>query len=266
MRVLRERIAVVSASVSRSLRPELPALDVVLTGRHAALETWWHEYTDDDRDRGPGPAGRRRLRWRRLRRATVRAAVRRRAPAGAVGPGAHGRARAPADGRTGRRPGPRGPGAAAGRLAALAADPSVPPLVLVTHHVEEIPPGVTHAALLRAGRMVAAGPIDEVLTGGAVSRRSEWTSGRPPTVDGRPGPHRGCVTRRVARREQPRPTGVALGERVGRGRTHVRGAIRRPGRGRSPTSGSTRCVRGRGSRRAGSSTPPRCDPSRSAGT
>ena len=39
-----------------------------------------------------------------------------------------------------------------GRLAALAGDPAVPPLVLVTHHVEEIPPGVTHAALMREAR------------------------------------------------------------------------------------------------------------------
>ena len=50
MRELRRRIAVVSASVTRTLRPELPALDVVLTGRHAALETWWHRYTPQDRD------------------------------------------------------------------------------------------------------------------------------------------------------------------------------------------------------------------------
>jgi iron complex transport system ATP-binding protein len=51
----------------------------------------------------------------------------------------------------------------------LAADPGVPPLVLVTHHLEEIPAGTTHAALLRAGRMVAAGPIDTVLDAAAVS-------------------------------------------------------------------------------------------------
>ena len=44
------------------------------------------------------------------------------------------------------------------RLASLAADPAVPPLVLVTHHLEEIPPGVTHAALMRGARMVGAGP------------------------------------------------------------------------------------------------------------
>ena len=51
-----------------------------------------------------------------------------------------------------------------GRLATLAGDPAVPPLVLVTHHLEELPPGVTHAALLRSGRLVATGPVDEVLT------------------------------------------------------------------------------------------------------
>jgi iron complex transport system ATP-binding protein len=36
--------------------------------------------------------------------------------------------------------------------------------VLVSHHVEEIPPGFTHALLLRQGRVVAQGPIDEVVT------------------------------------------------------------------------------------------------------
>ncbi|MEU6220644.1 ATP-binding cassette domain-containing protein [Streptomyces sp. NPDC047022] len=41
--------------------------------------------------------------------------------------------------------------------------------VLVTHHLEELPPTVTHASLLRAGRCVAAGPADAVLTGELVS-------------------------------------------------------------------------------------------------
>ena len=49
-------------------------------------------------------------------------------------------------------------------LSELARDRRSPVLVLVTHHVEEIPPGFTHALLLRQGRVVAAGPIDEVLT------------------------------------------------------------------------------------------------------
>ena len=37
-------------------------------------------------------------------------------------------------------------------------------VVIATHHLEEIPPSTTHAALLRRGRPTAAGPIDEVLT------------------------------------------------------------------------------------------------------
>jgi iron complex transport system ATP-binding protein len=55
-------------------------------------------------------------------------------------------------------------------LAALAADPATPPMVLVTHHTEEIPPGVTHAALLREGRTVATGAVGDVLTDELVSR------------------------------------------------------------------------------------------------
>lgn len=49
-------------------------------------------------------------------------------------------------------------------LAEYAAAPGSPAIVMVTHHVEEIPPGVTHALLLREGRAVARGPIAEVLT------------------------------------------------------------------------------------------------------
>jgi iron complex transport system ATP-binding protein len=51
------------------------------------------------------------------------------------------------------------------RLSTLAADPQSPALVLVTHHVEEIPPGFDRALLLRQGTVVAQGAIHEVLTG-----------------------------------------------------------------------------------------------------
>lgn len=50
------------------------------------------------------------------------------------------------------------------RLSALAMDPDAPASVLVTHHVEEIPPGFTHALLLREGSVVAQGLLDDVLT------------------------------------------------------------------------------------------------------
>ncbi|WP_144723389.1 ABC transporter ATP-binding protein [Cellulosimicrobium sp. TH-20] len=51
-----------------------------------------------------------------------------------------------------------------GALAELAGDPASPVLVLVTHHVEEIPPGFTHVLLLKDGVVHTAGPIREVLT------------------------------------------------------------------------------------------------------
>ena len=50
------------------------------------------------------------------------------------------------------------------RLSALALDPDAPAMVLVTHHVEEIPPGFTHALLLREGKVVAQGLVDDVIT------------------------------------------------------------------------------------------------------
>ncbi|SDD18670.1 ABC transporter ATP-binding protein [Nocardioides lianchengensis] len=49
-------------------------------------------------------------------------------------------------------------------LSVLAYDPDSPATVLVSHHVEEIPPGFSHALLLREGRVMAAGLLDDVLT------------------------------------------------------------------------------------------------------
>jgi iron complex transport system ATP-binding protein len=50
------------------------------------------------------------------------------------------------------------------RLTRFADDPDAPASVLVTHHVEELPPGITHALLLRDGAVVAAGLVTDVLT------------------------------------------------------------------------------------------------------
>jgi iron complex transport system ATP-binding protein len=66
-----------------------------------------------------------------------------------------------------------------GRLAELALDPDAPALVLVTHHVEEIPSGFTHALLLREGMAVAQGPLPATVTGEHLSK----TFGLPLTVD-----------------------------------------------------------------------------------
>ncbi len=49
-------------------------------------------------------------------------------------------------------------------LSVLAMDEYSPATILVSHHVEEIPPGFTHALMLRDGRVTAAGPLPEVMT------------------------------------------------------------------------------------------------------
>ena len=50
------------------------------------------------------------------------------------------------------------------RLDELARDEAAPAMVMVTHHLEEVPDGFTHALLLREGRVVAAGPVGHVMT------------------------------------------------------------------------------------------------------
>jgi iron complex transport system ATP-binding protein len=50
------------------------------------------------------------------------------------------------------------------RLTAFGEDPDAPASVLVTHHVEEIPPSISHVMLLRDGAVVAAGLAPDVLT------------------------------------------------------------------------------------------------------
>jgi iron complex transport system ATP-binding protein len=50
------------------------------------------------------------------------------------------------------------------RLSTLAADPDAPAMVVVTHHVEEIPDGFTHALLLRDGGVVAQGLLKDTVT------------------------------------------------------------------------------------------------------
>jgi iron complex transport system ATP-binding protein len=50
------------------------------------------------------------------------------------------------------------------RLGDLAADPDAPALVLVTHHVEEVPPGFSHCLMLSEGEVIASGLLPDVLT------------------------------------------------------------------------------------------------------
>jgi len=167
-RELRRRVGYAGAGLEAAIDPGLTALDVVVTARYAALGPWWHTYSDDDRSRagelltaiGVGElAGR---------------------PFGQLSTGERRRvqiARA-------LMPAPDllildEPGASLDLgaretlvrdLAGLAAAPTPSAIVLVTHHVEEIPAGFGHALVLTAGRVVAAGAIDQTLTGTVITQ------------------------------------------------------------------------------------------------
>lgn len=55
------------------------------------------------------------------------------------------------------------------RFSAFAADPHAPAMVIVTHHIEEIPAGTTHALILHNGKIAASGPVAEVITSEHIS-------------------------------------------------------------------------------------------------
>ena len=55
-------------------------------------------------------------------------------------------------------------------LEVLSSTDGAPVLVMVSHHVEEIPPGFTHVLMLRDGRVVARGPLEDTLTAEALGQ------------------------------------------------------------------------------------------------
>ncbi|CAB4707475.1 MAG: ATP-binding cassette domain-containing protein [Actinobacteria bacterium] len=167
VRQLRRRIGLASAALSQQFRTDLRAIDIVMTARYAALEPWWHEYTDDDREHARAC----------LARMGVEAYAER--PIYTLSSGEQQRvflarslmndpglvlldepsARRDLGGRE----------QLGGALSELVDDPTSPPLILVTHHVDEVPNGMTHALLLRSGRVVSVGPIAQALTAETLS-------------------------------------------------------------------------------------------------
>lgn len=166
IRPLRPRIGFTSAGFADMLRPQLIAADVVMTARYGALEPWWHTY--DDADRAKARRELDRLGVAHLAERTF----------GTLSSGERQRVLLARSLMT--DPGillldePTAALDLAGRedlvagLAGLATEPDTPPMILVTHHVEEIPPGFTHVVMLAEGRVLAEGPIEETLTAEAL--------------------------------------------------------------------------------------------------
>jgi iron complex transport system ATP-binding protein len=162
VRRVRERIGWSSASFADMLRPALEAVEIVMTARYAALEPWWHQYDDADRERAAGLLDRVGIgHLERRQFGTLSSGERQRVllartlmndpgivlldePTAALD-------------LVGREE-------LVATLDALALDPSTPPVVMVTHHVEEIPSSFTHALLMRQGSVTAQGRVDDVLT------------------------------------------------------------------------------------------------------
>lgn len=167
VRRLRERIGLVSSALVKKLVSEITAADVVVSGRRGALEPWWQPYTEADRARahellgeaGFGYVADRRFGWLSdgerqqvlLARALMNDPELLLLDEPAAGLDVGGRERLLA------------------WMTALAAEAAHPPTVMVTHHLEEVPVGATHALLLRDGGIVAAGEVAATLTSAALS-------------------------------------------------------------------------------------------------
>ena len=162
LRLLRSRVGVVSHAVADRLPPSATALAVVLTGGRGVLAPWWASPNEADRVRGSqilaalGCAGlvdrafgscsqgeRQRVLLARSLFVEHPLLLLDEPCAGVDLPGREALVLA---------------------LTALARSANSPTTVHVSHTLEELPPTTSHALLLRGGEMVAAGPIEDVMT------------------------------------------------------------------------------------------------------
>ena len=163
VRTLRERIAFSSPALAAALVPAMTAREVVMTARYAALAPWWHEYTAVDAARAEGLLDRFRcVHLADHAFSTLSAGERQRVLLARTlmnEPGIVLLDEPTAGLDVGGRE----------ELVADLARWRGPPLVLVTHHVEEIPPNFTHALVLRKGHESASGALRQTVTSDILS-------------------------------------------------------------------------------------------------
>lgn len=183
VRELRRRLGYAGAGPAAMVRTEFPAIEIVVTGKHAAfVDSRWHHYEDDDWTKAHATLERLHAGHLADRQfATLSAGEKQRVLI------ARSLMTDPDllmldEATTGLDLGARERMVAS--LEDIAADPDGPACVLVTHHVEEIPAGFDHIILIADGAVKAAGPIAETLTAEALAETFEMNM-RLEHVDGR---------------------------------------------------------------------------------
>ena len=162
IRPLLGRIGYAAAALADQLRPELPCSDVVMTAKHGALEPWWHTYDDADQVQAltsmekVGVSALADQRFGSCSSGEKQRVLIARAlmtdpsllildePTAALDLGGREEFVATLD-----------------RLASL---PDAAPMVLITHHVDEIPTTFSHALLMKNGSSVGQGPVEDIVT------------------------------------------------------------------------------------------------------
>ncbi len=168
VRDLHERIGYAGSAPAQLVRDHLPALEIVVTGKYASfVAERWNDYSQEDWDfashqldrLAAGKLADRRfgsLSTGEKQRVLIARSLMTRPEVLFLDEAA-----------TGLDLGAREVLVAS--LGDLASDPVSPAAVLVTHHVEEIPVGFEHVAMMSAGKVIAAGPIDSVMSSDSLS-------------------------------------------------------------------------------------------------